>query len=137
MLAGTAIALVLAGTFLGVSRHGHPLLPRARELFIPGGLILLVIAFRSMRREPIAAFWIGLVALALIGVGAHAAAHSPDPGRKLGELAVQPVAPDRASRVGRVSQRDLQVQDRGAVDRLQRIDVEARRGIDSDDRDAM
>jgi len=54
LLAGTAIALVLAGTFLGVSRHGQPLLPRARELFIPGGLILLVIAFRSMRREPIA-----------------------------------------------------------------------------------
>jgi hypothetical protein len=77
LLAATAVALVVAGTFLGVSRHGQPVLPRARELFIPGGLILLVIAFRSRRREPIAAFWIGLVALALIGVGAHEAAHGP------------------------------------------------------------
>jgi hypothetical protein len=77
LLAGTGVGLVVAGTFLGVSRHGQPLVPRARELLIPGGLMLLVIAWRSRRREPLAAFWISLVALALIGVGAHEAVRGP------------------------------------------------------------
>lgn len=69
--------MITAGTFLGVSKHGQPLVPRARELFVPGGLILLVIAWRCRRRQPVASFWIGLVGLALIGVGAHEAVAGP------------------------------------------------------------
>lgn len=59
-----AVALIAAGTFLGVSKHGQPLVPRARELFVPGGLILLVIAWRCRRGQPVASFWIVLVGLA-------------------------------------------------------------------------
>lgn len=72
-----AVALIAAGTFLGVSKHGQPLVPRARELFVPGGLMLLVTAWRSRRHQPVASISIGLVGLALIGVGAHEAVAGP------------------------------------------------------------
>jgi hypothetical protein len=92
VLSYVAVALIAAGTFLGVSKHGQPLVPRARELFVPGGLVLLVIAWRSRRRQPVASIWIGLVGLALIGVGAHEAVAGPwtllaVPGTALGCLA--------------------------------------------------
>jgi hypothetical protein len=77
VLTWIAVTLVLAGVILGVSKHGQPLVPRARELFIPGGLVLLVVAWRGRRRAPAACFWISLVALALIGIGAHEAARGP------------------------------------------------------------
>lgn len=77
VLTWIAVALVLAGVILGVSKHGQPLVPRARELFIPGGLVLLVVAWRGRRRAPAACFWISLVALALIGIGAHEAVRGP------------------------------------------------------------
>jgi hypothetical protein len=35
--------LVVAGLVLGVSKHGQPLSPRARELFIPAGVMLLLL----------------------------------------------------------------------------------------------
>ena len=71
--------LVVAGLLLGVSKHGQPLSPRARELFIPAGvLLLLLIAWSARRRGPDqSTWWIGLVALALIGIGAHEAASGP------------------------------------------------------------
>ena len=77
VLVWIAAGLVLAGTFLGISRHGRPVAPRARELFVPAGVILSVIAWRSRRRAPVATIWLGLVALAMIGVGAHEAASGP------------------------------------------------------------
>jgi hypothetical protein len=77
VLTWIAVTLVVAGVILGVSKHGQPLVPRARELFIPGGLVLLVVAWRGRRRAPAACFWISLVALALIGVGAHEAVRGP------------------------------------------------------------
>lgn len=72
-------ALVGAGLILGVSKHGRPLVPRARELFIPAGVILLLlIGWWARRRPPDRIFmWFGLAALALIGVGAHEAAAGP------------------------------------------------------------
>jgi hypothetical protein len=72
-------ALVVAGLVLGVSRHGRPLSPRARELFVPAGLILLVlIAWSARRRRPDeTSLWFGLAALALIGVGLHEATPGP------------------------------------------------------------
>jgi hypothetical protein len=71
--------LVCAGLVLGVSKHGRPLVPRARELFIPAGLILLVlIGWSARRRGPDrVSLWLGLAALALIGVGAHEATAGP------------------------------------------------------------
>jgi hypothetical protein len=71
--------LVLAGFILGVSKHGRPLVPRARELFIPAGLILLFMGFwwRGRRTSEHSPLWLGLVGLALIGVGAHEAAAGP------------------------------------------------------------
>ncbi|HYZ60943.1 MAG TPA: hypothetical protein VE650_00700 [Acetobacteraceae bacterium] len=74
-----ASGLVLAGFLLGVSKHGRPLVPRARELFIPAGLILLLlIAWWARRRRPDqTSMWLGLAALALIGVGAHEATDGP------------------------------------------------------------
>jgi hypothetical protein len=77
VLTWIAVLLVLAGVILGVSKHGQPLAPRARELFIPGGLVLLVVAWRGRRRAPAAGLWISLVALALIGIGAHEAVSGP------------------------------------------------------------
>ncbi len=77
VLSWVAIALIGAGVFLGVSKHGQPLVPRARELLVPGGAVLIVIAWRSRRRQPLACAWITLVALALIGVGAHEAVSGP------------------------------------------------------------
>ena len=47
VLTWIGVALVAAGTFLGVSKHRQPLVPRARELFVPGGLVLLVLAWRA------------------------------------------------------------------------------------------
>ena len=45
--------LVVAGLVLGVSKHGQPLSPRARELFIPAGLmLLLLIGWSATRRGP-------------------------------------------------------------------------------------
>jgi hypothetical protein len=71
--------LVCAGLVLGVSKHGRPLVPRARELFIPAGLILLFLGFwwRGRRSSEHSPLWLGLVGLALIGVGAHEAAAGP------------------------------------------------------------
>lgn len=77
VLSWVAAALVLAGVLLGVSKHGQPLVPRARELFVPAGLVLLVLAWRGRRRQPALCFWISLVALALIGIGAHEAGRGP------------------------------------------------------------
>jgi hypothetical protein len=77
VLGWIAAASVLAGVLLGVSKHGQPLVPRARELFVPGGLVLLVVAWRGRARQPGACFWISLVALALIGIGAHEAVRGP------------------------------------------------------------
>ena len=77
VLSWVAAALVLAGVLLGVSKHGQPLVPRARELFVPAGLVLLVLAWRGRRRQPARCFWISLVALALIGIGAHEAVRGP------------------------------------------------------------
>lgn len=77
VLSWVAAALVLAGVLLGVSKHGQPLVPRARELFVPAGLVLLVLAWRGRRRQPAPCFWISLVALALIGIGAHEAVRGP------------------------------------------------------------
>jgi hypothetical protein len=77
VLTWIAVAIVLAGVILGVSKHGQPLVPRARELFVPGGLALLLIAWRGRRRQPASGFWISLVALALIGIGAHEAVRGP------------------------------------------------------------
>jgi hypothetical protein len=72
-------ALVVAGFVLGVSKHGRPLFPRARELFIPAGLILLlVVGWSARRRRPDqTSMWFSLAALALIGVGAHEATAGP------------------------------------------------------------
>lgn len=72
--------LVVAAFVLGVSKHGRPLVPRARELFIPAGLILLFAMFWWWRRRrgPVqGALWLGLVGLAFIGVGAHEAGAGP------------------------------------------------------------
>jgi hypothetical protein len=71
--------LVVAGLVLGVSKHGQPLSPRARELFIPAGLmLLLLIGWSATRRgRDQSTFWFGLAALALIGIGAHEAASGP------------------------------------------------------------
>ena len=71
--------LVVAGLVLGVSKHGQPLSPRARELFIPAGLmLLLLIGWSATRRGPDrSTLWFGLAALALIGIGAHEAASGP------------------------------------------------------------
>ena len=43
--------LVVAGLVLGVSKHGQPLSPRARELFIPAGVMLLLLIGWSARGE--------------------------------------------------------------------------------------
>ena len=43
-------ALVFAGFLLGASKHGRPLFPRARELFIPAGVFLLLLIGSSARR---------------------------------------------------------------------------------------
>jgi hypothetical protein len=71
--------LVVAGLLLGVSKHGRPVSPRARELFMPAGvLLLLLIGWSARRRRPDqSTLWFGLVALALIGIGAHEAASGP------------------------------------------------------------
>ena len=72
-------ALVFAGFLLGASKHGRPLFPRARELFIPAGvLLLLLIGSSARRRRPDqTSMWFGLAALALIGVGLHEATSGP------------------------------------------------------------
>lgn len=74
-----ASALVFAGFLLGVSKHGQPLFARARELFIPAGLVLLLlIGVSARRRRPDqTSMWFGLAALALIGVGLHEARSGP------------------------------------------------------------
>ena len=71
--------LVVVGLLLGVSKHGRPLSPRARELFIPAGVLLLLLTgWSARRRRPdLSTLWIGLVALALIGIGAHEAWSGP------------------------------------------------------------
>lgn len=59
----------------------HVLVPGAAVLFVPAGVILLFIARRAagedaeVRRGSLA--WLGLVALAFIGVGIHAVAPGP------------------------------------------------------------
>jgi hypothetical protein len=75
----TVSALVLAGFVLGVSKHGRPFFPRARELFIPAGLILLLlVASRARSRRPdLTSMWLCLAGLALIGVGVHEATAGP------------------------------------------------------------
>lgn len=72
-------ALVFAGFLLGASKHGRPLFPRARELFIPAGLVLLLLVGSSARRRrpDQTSMWFGLAALALIGVGLHEATSGP------------------------------------------------------------
>jgi hypothetical protein len=71
--------LVVAGLVLGVSKHGQPLSPRARELFIPAGvMLLLLIGWAARRRGPDrSTLWFGLASVALIGIGAHEAASGP------------------------------------------------------------
>ncbi|MGZ4231526.1 MAG: hypothetical protein ACXVVQ_08895 [Solirubrobacteraceae bacterium] len=53
---------MLAGFVLGVSKHGRPLVPRARELFIPAGLILLFMMFwwRRRRVPEHSTLWLGM-----------------------------------------------------------------------------
>src|ERR1700759_5024431 len=64
-------APVFARFLLGTSKHGRPLFPRARELFIPAGVFLLLLVGSSARRRrpDQTSLWFGLASLALVGVG--------------------------------------------------------------------
>jgi len=89
------LALLAAAVVLGLPGRWthHTIWPTARVLFIPCGIMLLGVALMTQRQhQRRAAFWLVLVGLAMIGLGAHEALPGPwtalaIPGCVIGALA--------------------------------------------------